>query len=75
MRSGNLVPGPGFPLFINGGHSLIGGADYDKVIAQLELLMVLLALFARPGMFRAKRGVWYIDNTAALMCLFRGRSA
>ena len=44
------------------------------MIAQLELLMVLLALIARPSMFRARRGVWYIDNTAALMCLTRGRS-
>ena len=44
------------------------------MIAQLELLMVLLALIAWPCMFRAKRGVWYINNTAALMCMIRGRS-
>ena len=37
--------------------------------------MVLFALMARPGKFRHCRGLWFIDNTAALMCLVRGRSA
>jgi hypothetical protein len=46
----------------------------DKKIAQLELAMVLYALCARPAQFRNRRGVWYIDNVAALMCLIRGRS-
>jgi hypothetical protein len=43
-------------------------------IAQLELLMVLVALLEMPAAFRGKRGVWFIDNTAALMALVRGRS-
>ena len=30
MRSGNLVSGPGFAFIINGGLSLIGGADYKS---------------------------------------------
>ena len=46
----------------------------DKKIAQLELSMVLFALVARPQEFRHRRGVWYLDNTAALMALIRGRS-
>ena len=39
----------------------------DHKIAQLELFMVVHALTAR-------RGVWFIDNIASLMCLIRGRS-
>ncbi len=46
----------------------------EKKIAQLELIMVLYGLIARPDMFRGRRGVWFIDNTAALMSLIRGRS-
>ena len=46
----------------------------DKKIAQLELLQVLYALFSRPSRFRGRRGLWFIDNTAALMALIRGRS-
>ena len=46
----------------------------DKKIAQLELLQVLYALFSRPARFRGRRGLWFIDNTAALMALIRGRS-
>ena len=45
----------------------------DHKIAQLELSMVLYALTTRPSCFRGARGVWYIDNVAALMCLIRGR--
>ena len=36
--------------------------------------MVVHALTARPDQFRARRGVWFIDNIASLMCLIRGRS-
>ena len=43
-------------------------------IAQLELSMVLFALINRPGRFRGRRGVFYIENLAALMALIRGRS-
>ena len=46
----------------------------DKKIAQLELLQVLYALFSRPSQFQGRRGLWFIDNTAALMALIRGRS-
>ena len=45
-----------------------------KKIAQLEMMMVLYALVARPEAFRHRRGLWLIDNIAALMCLVRGRS-
>ena len=46
----------------------------DKKIAQLALLQVLYALFSRPSSFCGRRGLWFIDNTAALMALIRGRS-
>ena len=46
----------------------------EKKIAQLELLMVLFGLLARPHKFRNRRGIWFIDNTAALMALIKGRS-
>ena len=46
----------------------------EHKIAQLELLMVLYGLYARPHAFRHRRGIWFIDNTAALMALIRGRS-
>ena len=46
----------------------------EKKIAQLELIMVLYGLTMRPEKFRNRRGLWFIDNTAALMSLIRGRS-
>ena len=46
----------------------------DRKIAQLELMMVLYGLLSRPADFRNRRGIWFIDNVAALMCLIRGRS-
>eukprot|EP00434_Breviolum_minutum_P038763 symbB.v1.2.034397.t3/scaffold4431.1/size39743/2 len=42
----------------------------EKKIAQLELTMVLYGLVMRPDMFRNRRGIWFIDNTAALMRCF-----
>ena len=45
-----------------------------RQIAQLELSMVLFALISRPDRFCRRRGVFYIDNLAALMALIRGRS-
>ena len=47
----------------------------DHYIAQLELAMLLYGLVARPAEFRGRRGVWFVDNTAALMALIRGRSS
>ena len=46
----------------------------DKKIAQLELCQALYALVNRPAKFRGRRGVWFIDNLAALMALIKGRS-
>ena len=46
----------------------------DHKIAQLELSMILYAVTSRASRFRGARGIWYIDNVAALMCLIRGRS-
>ncbi len=36
--------------------------------------MVLVALLSEPAKFRGTRGVWFIDNVAALMAVVRGRS-
>eukprot|EP00434_Breviolum_minutum_P039089 symbB.v1.2.034695.t1/scaffold4526.1/size39880/1 len=46
----------------------------DRKIAQLELVQVLYALVSRPSFFRGRRGIWMLDNTAAVMSLIRGRS-
>eukprot|EP00435_Cladocopium_sp_Y103_P018443 s1694_g4.t1 len=43
-------------------------------IAQLEMLMIAHALINRADTFRRRRGYWFIDNVASLMCLVRGRS-
>ena len=57
----------------------IPDAIYDlwqsaRVIAQLELAMIQVALTSQPHRFRGQSGVWYVDNIAALMALVRGRS-
>ena len=44
-------------------------------IAQLELSMVLFALFEKPALFRDWRGLWFLDNVAAVMTLIKGRSS
>ena len=46
----------------------------NQKIAQLEMLMIAHALVNRADMFRRRRGYWFIDNVASLMCLIRGRS-
>ena len=46
----------------------------DVVIAQLELLMVLVGLVVYPECFRGRQTLWMLDNTAALMAMVRGRS-
>ncbi|CAE8625530.1 unnamed protein product [Polarella glacialis] len=52
------------------------GGELEGVhhIAQLELLMVLVALASNPNRCGGRRGVWFIDNTAALMAMVRRRS-
>eukprot|EP00438_Fugacium_kawagutii_P007146 Skav211477 [mRNA] locus=scaffold6582:39474:39824:- [translate_table: standard] len=37
-------------------------------------MMVAYALITRASTFRGRRGYWFIDNVASLMCLLRGRS-
>ena len=37
--------------------------------------MVLFALFDKPALFRDRRGLWFLDNVAAVMTLVRGRSS
>ena len=36
--------------------------------------MIAHALLNRASLFRHRRGFWFIDNIASLMCLLRGRS-
>ena len=43
-------------------------------IAQLELAMVLCAMINLAPLIRNNRGLWFVDNTAALHALVRGRS-
>ena len=46
----------------------------ERKIAQLELIQLIFALTTRPDRFRGRRGVWFLDNSAALMAPIRGRS-
>ena len=46
----------------------------DRKIAQLELLMVLDTFLSAAHVMRGRRGVFFIDNIAALMSLVRGSS-
>ena len=48
--------------------------DQETYIAQLELMMVLAVIIENGHALINKRGVWFIDNVAALMALVRGRS-
>ena len=43
----------------------------DHKIAQLELIMVLVALVRHAGDLRGRRGVWWIDNVCGLMALIK----
>ena len=52
MRSGSLVPGPGFPFFINWGHSLIGGRDYKLYV---DLAAIYNYVGAEPPQNRESR--------------------
>ena len=48
--------------------------DQITYIAQFELFIVLMGLLDLAEDFRCRRGVWFIDNIAALMALVKGRS-
>ena len=48
--------------------------DYETYIAQLEMLMILVAMVDLAPIMRGRRGIWYIDNVAALMAMVRGRA-
>ncbi len=50
--------------------SAFGRSTY--IIAQLEMLMVLLAILAEPRSFRGCRTTWFIDNIPALWALVKG---
>ena len=43
-------------------------------IAQLELFMILVGITNFAQDIRGLRGIWFVDNIAALMALVRGRS-
>ena len=46
----------------------------NTYIAQLELVMAMVAMVECASEMRGRRGVWFIDNTAALFTLVKGRS-
>ena len=46
----------------------------DVYIAQYELSIVLVAVLCEDSKLRNRRGIWFIDNIAALMALVRGTS-
>ena len=46
----------------------------DTYIAQLEMMMVLAAIIEDGAQLKHRRGIWFVDNVAALMALVRGRS-
>ena len=48
--------------------------NHTNYIAQLELVMILVAILSCAEKLRGRRGVWFIDNVAALMALVKGRS-
>ena len=48
-------------------------APGEHKITQLELLMVLMAILSFPEQFRNRRGLWFIDNLAALMAIVNRR--
>ena len=48
--------------------------EQERFIAQLELLMVVVALWHLAPLLQGSIITWYIDNTAALMSLIKGRS-
>ena len=43
-------------------------------IAQLELMVVLVVTIEMASEVRDSRGLWFIDNSAALMALVHGKS-
>ena len=48
--------------------------DHETYISQLEMLMILVALIDMAPILRGRRGIWYVDNVAALMAMVRGRA-
>jgi hypothetical protein len=46
----------------------------ETYIAQLEMMMVLAAIIEDGAQLKYRRGIWFVDNVAALMALVRGRS-
>lgn len=49
--------------------------SHPAKIAQLELVVVLMALAFYAPYVRQRHGLWFIDNIAALMALIKGRSS
>ena len=48
--------------------------DHETYIAQLELMMILAAILRHGPKLKHTKGIWFVDNVAALMALVRGRS-
>ena len=48
--------------------------DQSTYIAQLELVVLLAVMVECAASIRGSRGLWFTDNTAALMALVNGKS-
>ena len=48
--------------------------EKQTYIAQLELMAVLVAMIVAAPVIRGTRGLWFVDNVAALMALTNGTS-
>ena len=66
----------GFNLAARVGNAIIEGTGYEHIIAQLELVPFLLALWQWPHAFReaGRRVIVFCDNEAARCGLIRGYS-
>jgi hypothetical protein len=76
-----FVGGPGTATESRHGYEVIipaGIYNYwgpqSTYIAQLELMVVLCSILEMASEVRDSRGIWFIDNSAALMALVHGKS-
>jgi len=70
----HFCPGSRLGAVVRCKPSMVLWSSSEKQIAQLEMLQVIMALLCFPTEFKGKSGVWYIDNTASLFALCKGRS-
>ena len=76
-----IVSDPGSPKEVRKGFEVLipnelyeMWGDQHTYISQLELMVVITVMIQCAPLVRNSRGVWFIDNVAALMALVNGRS-